>query len=86
MGAQLNIKSEDAYQLASELAGLTGESLTTAVTRAISERLERERRAQDRDERLRKANEILADIRSRLGYPLPSSNHDWLFDDDGLPR
>lgn len=52
MGAQLNIKSEDAYRLASELAGLTGESLTTAVTRALSERLQRERKAHDREERL----------------------------------
>ncbi len=35
MGQQLNIKSEDAYQLASELAQLTGESLTGAVTRVL---------------------------------------------------
>ena len=28
MGAQLNIKSEDAYRLASRLPELTGESLT----------------------------------------------------------
>ena len=29
MGVQLNIKSEDAYRMASRLAELTGESLTT---------------------------------------------------------
>jgi antitoxin VapB len=44
MGMQLNIKSDDAYALASELATLTGESLTAAVTEAIRQRLERERR------------------------------------------
>ncbi len=40
----LNIKNEEAHQLAAELARLTGESLTTAVTAALRERLERERR------------------------------------------
>jgi antitoxin VapB len=35
MGTQLNIKSEDPYRLASRLAALTGESLTTAVTNAL---------------------------------------------------
>jgi hypothetical protein len=34
MGTQLNIKSEDAYRLASRLAELTGESLTTVVQKA----------------------------------------------------
>jgi hypothetical protein len=35
MGAQLNIKSEDAYRLASRLVGLTGESLTRVVTKDL---------------------------------------------------
>ncbi len=40
----LNIKSDEAHALAAELAKLTGESMTKAVTEAIRERLERERR------------------------------------------
>jgi hypothetical protein len=40
----LNIKNPEAHELASELARLTGESMTTAVTEAIRERLEREKR------------------------------------------
>ncbi|HYE50415.1 MAG TPA: type II toxin-antitoxin system VapB family antitoxin [Azospirillaceae bacterium] len=40
----LNIKNDEAHRLASELASLTGESLTAAVTSALRERLERERR------------------------------------------
>jgi antitoxin VapB len=40
----LNIKSEAADRLARELAALTGESITEAVTNALSERLERRRR------------------------------------------
>jgi antitoxin VapB len=86
MGAQLNIKSEDAYRLASRLAELTGESLTTVVTRALRAELDREERGRDRQERLRRLRETAADIRRHLRDPLPSSNHDWLYDEDGLPR
>ena len=42
---QLNIKNGEAYRLATELATLTGESLTEAVTKALAERLEQEKRA-----------------------------------------
>jgi len=38
----LNIKNDEAHKLATELAGLTGESLTLAVTVALQERLARE--------------------------------------------
>lgn len=47
MGAQMNIKSDEAYALASEIAGLTGVSLTQAVVdalRAHKSRLTREAR------------------------------------------
>ena len=40
----LNIKSSEADRLARELAAVTGESLTAAVTKALAERLERCRR------------------------------------------
>ena len=40
----LNIKNDEAHKLATELAGLTGESLTAAVTLALRERLAREHR------------------------------------------
>lgn len=39
----LSIKSDEADRLARELAEVTGESLTHAVTEALRERLERER-------------------------------------------
>jgi antitoxin VapB len=45
----LNIKNDEAHKLASELAELTGESLTSAVTLALRERLERERRRRRSD-------------------------------------
>jgi len=86
MGAQLNIKSEDAYRLASRLSELTGESLTTVVTRALRAELEREEHARDREERLRRLRSITADIRRHLRHPSPNSNHDWLYDENGSPR
>ena len=86
MGTQLNIKSEDAYRLASRLSELTGESLTSVVTKALQAELERHERAQDREERLRRVREITADIRHHLKHPLPSSNHDWLYNENGLLR
>jgi len=45
----LNIKNDEAHKLASELAKLTGESLTSAVTLALRERLVRERRRRQTD-------------------------------------
>ena len=39
----LNIKNEETCELARELAALTGESMTGAITIALRERLERER-------------------------------------------
>ena len=71
MASQLNIKSEDGYRLATELAELTGESLTTSVTAALRERLERERRLRDRAARLARLTALAAEIRGsfRAGAP-----------------
>ena len=38
-----SIKNDEADELLRELVGITGESLTTAVTESLRERLERER-------------------------------------------
>ena len=45
----LNIKNPETHQLAAELASLTGESMTTAVTVALKERLAREKRRRNRE-------------------------------------
>jgi antitoxin VapB len=86
MTHQLNIKSEDAHRLASELAELTGESLTTAVTTALRERLEREQAVRDREARIARVRALTADIRRNMRRPLPTSDHSWLYDEDGLPK
>lgn len=82
----LNIKNEETYQLVDELARLTGESMTGAVTQAVRERLERLRR--ERGERL--SDRLLAigkDCAARLREPYRSADHgELLYDDSGLPR
>ncbi len=83
MANQLNIKTDEAYRLAAELAALTGESLTAAVTAALRERLGNARRERDRALlRLRLAS-IAAEIRASLK---PATALDQLYDASGLPR
>ena len=48
----LNLKNEETERLARELAEKTGESLTTAVTLALKERLERHQEARKRESRM----------------------------------
>ncbi len=84
MASQLNIKSEDGYRLATALAALTGESLTTAVTAALRERLDREEHARDRAGRRARLVALAAELRASLRHagPLPQ---DPLYDALGLP-
>ncbi len=82
----LNIKSDEAHRLAAELARLTGESMTAAVTEAVRERLERVRR--ERGQSL--ADRLVAigkDCAPRLKEPFRSADHaELLYDERGLPR
>ena len=82
----LNIKTDEAHALARELAKLTGESLTTAVTQALRERLDRVR--PERGAGL--ANRLLAigkDCAKHLKEPYRSVDHaDLLYDERGLPQ
>lgn len=80
----LNIKTDEAHRLAQELAALTGETLTAAVTQALRERLERVRR--ERGDLAERLLAIGRDCAARLKEPLRASEIDDLYDDDGLPR
>ena len=82
----MNIKNKEAYRLTKQLSKLTGESLTTAVTEAVRERLDRVRREQDVD----LAERLLAigrDCAAHLKEPFRTIDHDeLLYDERGLPR
>ena len=83
----LNIKNDETCRLARELADLTGESMTGAITVALRERLEREKRKQDKDALLRDIRTI-AERCARDLQPGPSAveHGDFLYDERGLPR
>jgi antitoxin VapB len=81
MASQLNIKSEDGYRLAVALSALTGESLTTAVTAALRERLDREQHLRDRAQKLARLTALAAEVRASLR---PNAMQP-LFDQTGLP-
>jgi hypothetical protein len=83
MGMQLNIKSEEAYELATKIAEAEGVSLTQAVLEALRRR-EREISA---DVRFEKAMEIIKDMRSRISPELLALDiDDYLYDENGLPK
>ena len=83
----LNIKNEEACRLVGELARLTGETMTGAITVAVRERLERERRGRSVEARVRKMCAVAERCAELLG-PGPSAveHGDALYDERGLPR
>jgi len=83
----LNIKNDETCVLARDLARLTGETMTGAITVALRERLARERRRRNVDTRI---EELLA-IGRRCAESLepgPSAvdHGELLYDARGLPR
>ena len=82
----LNIKNDEAHRLAQELARLTGESLTAAVTEAVRERLTRLRRA-DGGSLADRLVAIGQDCARRLKPRYRTVDHgELLYDERGLPR
>ena len=82
----LNIKNPETERLVQELAALTNETLTAAITQAVSERLQRLNQA----DRAGLADRLIAIGKScapRLKEPFRSADpSDLLYDDLGLPR
>ena len=71
----LNIKNEETCRLAAELARITGETVTVAITVALRERLERERRRRDVDVRVERLLAIGERCARRLAPGLPAAEH-----------
>ncbi len=83
----LNIKNDETCQLAGELARLTGETKTGAITVALRERLDRERRVRGAARRLRDMRGIAEECARLLGPGPAAVDHgDMLYDERGLPR
>lgn len=78
----LNIKNEETHRMAQELAAITGESLTAAVTEAVRERLERVKSRGMAERIMKIAKESAALLK---GKPLPD-HAELLYDEKGLPK
>lgn len=83
--ASLNVKSAEAHRLAKQLAQETGESLTTAVTEALRDRLEVVRRRRKRETMLADIRAISAKSAALLKGP-PIDHAELLYDENGLPK
>lgn len=83
----LNIKNNETCRLADELARLTGETMTGAITVALRERLEREKHERSVKARVQEMRAI-ADRCAKLMGPGPSAvgHGDVLYDERGLPK
>ena len=83
----LNIKNEETCRLATELARLTGDTKTGAITVALRERLERERKRRDADALMRELRAIGERCAKRIGPGVSSTDHgDLLYDGHGAPK
>jgi len=83
MGAQLNIRSQEAYELAADIAERTGESLTQVVLAALRARRDELTKA----ERFERAMAICREARSRMTAEFLALDHDeMLYDEFGLPK
>ena len=85
----LNIKNDETVRLVKELAAVTGESLTTAVTEAVRERLERVRASDEADieARIQRISDLAREIREHAppGY-FDQDFDELLYDENGLPK
>ena len=83
----LNIKNEETCRLAGELAQLTGETMTGAITVALRERLERERSERSAEARVERLLAIGRRCAGMMGDGPSAIEHgDFLYDERGLPR
>ena len=82
----MNIKNEEAHRLAQELAKITGESMTVAVSEAIRERLERVR-GNPREDMAERLLKIGRECAAHLKEPFKSMDIDeLLYDEKGMPK
>ena len=81
MDRQITVDN-DAGRQADELAGLTDETVEEAVAHAVRERLER---ARERAARVARIMALAREIREHT-EPGTTSDHSWLYDEDGFPK
>jgi antitoxin VapB len=81
----LNIRNHETEKLASDLAALTGETKTEAVTKALKDRLEQIKRRRSKRRLADRLDEIAKHCAS-LPVLDRRRPEDMLYDEHGLPR
>lgn len=81
---KLTITDEETCRIASELAEITSETVTDAITTALRKRLEREREIQTRLQKMRAISKRVA--KSLRDDPSAVEHGDFLYDERGLPK
>ena len=85
--ASLNIKDEEVYRLAQELAEENNSSMTAEVREALRERRARLRRDAFDQEKYDYWRKVAKEIRASIERPIRSTDIDaLLYDDRGLPK
>ena len=79
----LNIKNEETCQLAREVAGIEGVSITTAITVALQEKLDRLKRRGMAERLMKIGRECAAHLDEET---LRLDPGEFLYDEMGLPR
>ena len=83
----LNIEDQETIRLADELASLTGETVTEAITVALRERLERVNHERSVEERIQAMRAISKrTVRMLRDGPSAVEHGDLLYDERGLPK
>jgi antitoxin VapB len=82
----LNIKNEEVHKMAAELAAIRGESMTSVVLEALRKELEAERGNQRSKTKAERIQEAARRFQQGLPEGIHSSDHAWLYGEDGMPR
>jgi hypothetical protein len=90
MGRQLNIRSDEAYAMAHKLAREEGRSVTSIVVDALRSRVEQADTREDifSESAIARRVELISAFRQKwVGsiQPGENSNHDDMYDENGLP-
>lgn len=82
----MNIKNEETEKLVNELATLTGESLTGAITTAVREKLDRVK-SNKRSSLAERLDRIAKEAAPLFKEPYRTIDHgEMLYDEKGLPK
>ena len=82
----LNIKNDEAHELAAKLARLTGKSMTAVVLEALRAQLSQLQRQQEKETRLKELMMIGQRCAARLQQPVSAVQHgEILYNETGLP-